>query len=124
MDPAPQFNVGFTGTAPFTYTYFNGTSNVGPIVTSNNPEIITVSPNLTTSYNVVTVSDANCVGSAAGVATVTVNQIPDAVLTGDAEICYGDVTNLNIVFTGVHHLLTPIQMERIMLALSPHQQIH
>lgn len=96
-----SFTVGFTGTAPYTYTYSDGSVTYGPFTTSNNPETIAVSPLLTTSYNVVTVNDANCVGSATGVANVTVNQIPSAVLTGTTAICFGQSTNLNISFTGV-----------------------
>ena len=95
------FTVGFTGTGPFTYTYTDGLNNIGPNIAATNPEIISVTPLVSTSYSVVSVSDANCVGSASGVSNVTVNQIPTAALTGDATICRGDVTNLNIVFTGV-----------------------
>ncbi|MDQ3051177.1 MAG: PKD domain-containing protein, partial [Bacteroidota bacterium] len=96
-----SFTIGFTGTGPFTYSYSNGSSSFGPFTTPNNPEIITVAPTVTTSYNVVTISDANCTGSSSGVAEITVNQIPTASLTGDAEICRGEATGLSIAFTGV-----------------------
>ena len=95
------FNIGFTGTGPYTYTYSNGTSTLGPFTTTNNPEIITVNPTLSTSYNVVTVSDANCIGSASGVANVTVNQIPSAAISGTNAICIGNSTPLTIAFNGV-----------------------
>jgi gliding motility-associated-like protein len=95
------FTVGFTGTGPYTYTYTDGTTTYGPFTTPNATEIIPVSPLISTSYNVLTVSDANCVGSATGVASVTVNQIPTASISGDAMICIGQSTNLNISFNGV-----------------------
>ncbi len=96
-----SFNIGFTGTGPYTYMYSDGTTNYGPFTTSSNPEIISVTPLVSTTYNVVSVSDANCVGSSAGVASVTVNQIPSALMSGDAAICYGQQTNLNVTFVGV-----------------------
>jgi gliding motility-associated-like protein len=96
-----SFNIGFTGSAPYTYTYSNGSGIFGPFTTSSNPEIVTVSPGVTTAYNVVTINDANCTGSTTGTANVTVNQIPSATVSGNATICYGDVTNLNFTFNGV-----------------------
>ncbi|HMT29392.1 MAG TPA: PKD domain-containing protein, partial [Bacteroidia bacterium] len=95
------FNIAFTGTAPYTYSYSDGTTTYGPFTTSNNPEIISVSPTVSTSYNVLTISDAKCTGSVSGVANVTVNQIPTATLTGTSSICFGQNSTLNINFTGV-----------------------
>lgn len=96
-----SFNIGFTGAAPYTYTYSDGTTTFGPFTTSSNPEVITVSPTLTTSYNAVTVSDANCVGSVSGVSNVTVYQIPTATISGTNAICFGASTNLALNFNGV-----------------------
>jgi gliding motility-associated-like protein len=96
-----SFTVGFTGTGPYTYSYSDGAVNYGPFTTANNPETIQVAPILSTSYNVISVNDANCVGSSTGVANVTVNQIPSAIITGDASICIGTQTNLNVSFVGV-----------------------
>ncbi len=96
-----SFTIDFTGTGPFTYAYSDGSVTYGPFVTSNNSEVIPVTPLVSTSYTVTAINDANCVGSAAGIASVTVNQIPSALLSGDASICAGQATNLNIAFTGV-----------------------
>jgi hypothetical protein len=40
------FSIGFTGTAPFSYSYSNGTGTFGPFTASSNPETVTVSPSV------------------------------------------------------------------------------
>lgn len=92
--------ISFTGTAPFSYRYNDGTTTFGPFVASSNPEIINVSPTVTKNYRVTTVNDANCAGDTNGVATVTVNQLPTAQISGTTTICDNDQTNLTINFTG------------------------
>lgn len=95
-----SFNINFTGTGPYTYTYTDAGTTIGPITTNNNPEIITVAPTVNTNYAVTTVSDAYCTGSASGAVDVTVHEIPTAALSGDAEICANESTDLTIQFTG------------------------
>ncbi len=96
-----SFNINFTGTGPFTYTYSDGSTTLGPFTTSNNPEVINVTPTVTTSYSMLYISDANCVGTASGVVDVTVNQIPTGVIAGNSTICEGENTAFNLNFTGV-----------------------
>lgn len=96
-----NFNISFTGTAPYNYTYFNGTANVSG-TTSNNPLIVSVTPPVgLTTYTPVSISDNNCTGTAmTGAASVKVNEIPTAILTGNDTICFGSSTSLAIQFTG------------------------
>jgi gliding motility-associated-like protein len=94
------FTIDFTGTAPYIYSYSDGSTTFGPFSTSNNPESIAVAPSLTTTYNIVSVSDAFCTGTVGGTSTVTVNEIPTAAITGDATICDGESTQLTLQFTG------------------------
>lgn len=91
----------FTGTAPFTYAYSDGANTYGAFVTNNNPEVLTFDPTATTSYVVTAMNDSNCVGTTAGTATVTVNVIPTAVISGSTMICRNETTDLNFTFTGV-----------------------
>ncbi len=89
-----DLTVSFTGAAPFTYTFSNG-SVVSPGITA--PALtatLPVSPNNTTTYTLITVSDANCQGNVAGSAAVTVNQLPLPVISGDLSICDGETTAL------------------------------
>ncbi|MEO5572015.1 MAG: PKD domain-containing protein [Bacteroidia bacterium] len=94
------FGIVFTGAPPFTYSYSNGSTTFGPFTTSNLSATITVSPTVTTPYQVTAISDDNCTGTASGQALVTVNQLPTAQLTGTTAICYGSSSNLSINFTG------------------------
>lgn len=91
----------FTGTAPYTYAYSDGSGTYGAFVTNNNPEVLTFGPSLTTSYTVTAMNDSNCVGTTAGTATITVNVIPTAVISGSTMICRNETTDLNFTFTGV-----------------------
>ncbi|MFI5218353.1 MAG: PKD domain-containing protein [Bacteroidia bacterium] len=95
-----NLEISFTGTAPYTYRYSDGVSTFGPFTTSNNPEIITVSPPVTRTFTVTAVNDANCNGITNGQSLVTVNPLPTAQIIGNATICNGDQTNLTINFTG------------------------
>lgn len=92
--------VNFTGTAPFTYSYSDGSSTFGPFTTTNNPETILIQPGATTSYSLLSVTDANCTGSVSGNVTVTVNELPTAVISLNSVICVGQQTNFQVAFTG------------------------
>ncbi len=92
--------INFTGTAPFSYSYSDGSSTFGPFTTNNNPEAILIQPGVTTSYSLLSVTDANCAGSVAGNVTVTVNELPTAVISQNSTICIGQQTNFQVAFTG------------------------
>ena len=91
-----------SGTGPFTVVYSDGSTNT----TLNNyasGSNIPVSPATTTTYSLVSVTDANGCASAglSGSAVVTVNQAATAsVLSGTATICSGSSTNLLVTITG------------------------
>ncbi len=93
-------SIAFTGTAPYTYRYSDGTTTFGPFSTSDNPEIITVNPATTRTFTVTSITDNNCTGTTAGSSLVTVNPLPTAQISGTTAICNGDATNLTINFTG------------------------
>lgn len=95
-----SFTLNFTGTGPYTYSYSNGTATFGPFTTSNNPETVNVTPGTTTTYSLLNISDVNCTGSVSGTASVTVNQIPTATISGTTSICDGNTTDLQVLFTG------------------------
>jgi gliding motility-associated-like protein len=83
----------FTGTAPFNYVYTNGGNNFTGTATGNTGSQ-TVSPTSTMTYTLVSVTDANCAGTISGNATVTVNPLPQPLITGDLSICDGETTLL------------------------------
>ncbi len=88
-----------TGPGPYTITVNNG---VGTINNYNSGDTITVSPSVTTGYVITSLLDQNGCSVSAGhpniddTATIVVNPLPVANLTGTATICLGDTTPLSV----------------------------
>jgi hypothetical protein len=79
----------FGGTGPFTVNYsINGTPQT-PLVTSLDPYSLSVSPLVTSTYTVTGISAGGCTGTATGSATVTVNSVQSASLSGGGTFCLG-----------------------------------
>ena len=90
-----------TGTAPFTVVYDNGTGPITSPLFNSNTGTITVTPNTTTNYSLVSVTDANgCTASVSGSVTITVNQLPTATISGNATICAGQNRDLDFNLGG------------------------
>jgi hypothetical protein len=85
----------FAGTGPWTYA-INGDA---PVITSNNPEIVSVSPVVTTVYTITSFTDANCTGAITGTATITVDNAPPANSVTVAPLpgsgCNGEIILVN-----------------------------
>jgi len=91
---AAELTLTFTGAAPFSVTYSDGTSNF-TFNNLNSPHTLSVSPEASTTYSLVGMSDANCTGNTTGSATITVNSLPDAGTNGELTLCVnGDPENL------------------------------
>ena len=100
--------VTFTGasaTAPYTFTYnINGGSDLTVTTTSGNSVSVAVPTNTVGSfnYNLIRVRDASttsCVQDQGGTATVTVNPLPTATISGSTQVCQNLPSPL-ITFTG------------------------
>ncbi|TLX76145.1 PKD domain-containing protein [Labilibacter sediminis] len=100
-DGSVQLNVKFTGMPPFSFTWQdanNSTSNTLSGINGFDTTFID-SPAAAALYQVIDVSDANsCNNSGNGEVEVKINNKPDVALTGSADICAGDDTNLSIKF--------------------------
>ena len=86
------------GASPYTVVHSGGT--VTGYASGAN---ISVSPSSTTTYTIISITDANgcTVASPSGSAVVTVNPTPSAgVLSGTATICSDASTNLGVAITG------------------------
>ncbi len=85
----PDVTFTFTGTAPFAFTYFNGTSSVNVVGHPTNIFTLTTAPAGT--YSVTALSDANgCVGTAlGGTVDVIVNPLPTITLGANPVVCTG-----------------------------------
>ncbi|MDN4166603.1 T9SS type A sorting domain-containing protein [Cytophagales bacterium LB-30] len=92
-----------SGAGPFDVVYTDGTDNF-ELLDITNGHAIFLSPEVTTTYSLVSVTDSNipsCQGNLSGSAVVTVNQLPTAVLSGGATLCEGESTALSFSLTGV-----------------------
>ncbi|MAJ13047.1 MAG: hypothetical protein CMD09_03460 [Flavobacteriales bacterium] len=93
-----------SGTAPFNINYLaGGTSLTTSVDGSGNPisgNPMIISPASTTTYTLVSVTDAKgCFNSLSNDAMLTVNEIPNVIVSGDTEICDQDKTPLFFTFT-------------------------
>ena len=93
-----NLGIELTGTSPWDVTISDGTNTWNQTYTESF-NLFSVSPAETATYEILTVSDAHCSNSGTGNATLTVNQLPEVTLSGDAEICEGESTNLTFEFT-------------------------
>ncbi len=90
------------GASPYTVVYNNGSSNI-MVNSYNSGDNISVSPTSTTTYTLVSVTDANgCVGTGnSGSAVITVNDGSSAAtMSGTATITSGNSTPISVAITG------------------------
>ncbi|MFM7767258.1 MAG: PKD domain-containing protein, partial [Bacteroidota bacterium] len=85
----------FTGAAPFTFSYSDGTNTFGPLNSAGTTIDLPVTPNTSTTYTLVALNDNNCPGTFVGTVDIIVNQLPVPTITGDLEICDGDSSTLS-----------------------------
>ncbi len=79
----------FTGVAPFTFTYTDGTTPVTVTANPSNVYTVGVSPLVNSTYTLTSLTDFNnCAGVLSGSAVITVNQPPSLSLTGTNLTCY------------------------------------
>lgn len=94
----------FTGTGPWTFQYSDG-STTFPGNSATNPATVSVTPAITTTYTLVSVSDANCVGLISGSpVTITVDTPPAIGLSVNAvnsPVCSGNATTIEIIASEV-----------------------
>lgn len=90
------------GTAPFTIVYNDGTTDITipSIITNTHTESITI--NATTTFSLVSLSDASvCSGQLnTSPITVTANPAPTASISGTTALCTGSSTDLTFNFSG------------------------
>ena len=99
---------GSEGTPPYTFTYnINGGAPLTASTLSNSSSAVLLVPTTTPgtfTYNLTGVVDVNntvCSGSPTGSATITVNDLPTATISGTTSVCL-NATSPQITFTGAN----------------------
>lgn len=92
--------VGLSGGSPWTIVYTDGPNAITVSNITATPYIINVTPGQTRQYNLLSVNSV-CAGIATGSATVVVNPVPTATMSGNIGICGGNQAQVSIHLTGV-----------------------
>jgi hypothetical protein len=89
-----SLSIALTGDGPWSGTLSNGQS----FSASSSPALIAVTPGANTGYTISTLSDANCeaIGGLTGSATINVNALPTASITGSSVVCGGSSGTVTI----------------------------
>ncbi|MDT8401363.1 MAG: hypothetical protein RQ743_06690, partial [Bacteroidales bacterium] len=111
-DPSPVITfTGANGTPPYTFTYSvnSGSSRTVSTTGSNSSVTVAVPTNNAGSftYALISVRDGSasaCSQSQGGSATVVVNSMPTATISGSTEVCQGEASP-SVVFTGANGIL-------------------
>ena len=97
--PLPDVAIALTGSGPWSMTYTDGTTSTIVNAIASSPYII--SGAAVGTYAVTNVSDINCTGTSSGTASVIVNMLPSATLSGGGTVCTGSpLPNISIDLTG------------------------
>ncbi|NBV13287.1 MAG: T9SS C-terminal target domain-containing protein, partial [Sphingobacteriia bacterium] len=95
-----NLTIGLSGVAPWQLNYTDGTTTYALSGITQSPYVWTVSPVQTSTYSLISVQDVNCAGSVSGSASILVNALPTATLSGSQTLCLGSTANLSIHLTG------------------------
>lgn len=93
-------SVFFTGAAPWSFTWTDGTTSTPVSNVTQTPYVFTVSPTATTTYSVTTVTNSCGTGAGYLQSVVNVGTAPTASLTGTESLCTGGSTTLSFTLTG------------------------
>ena len=86
------------GLSPWTLSYDVSGTIAAPFLLSNTSDSVSVSPSTTSVYTYTTVTDANnCVNNFTDAVTITVNQLPEVIVSGGGEIC-DDGSTVEVIF--------------------------
>lgn len=93
----------FSGTAPFSVIFSDGINSNTVTVDNNglvNGSPLSINPSTNTTYSIVSVvDDKGCSSSSSNNTSIIVNEIPFVSISGNNELCQGEMTQLYFNFT-------------------------
>lgn len=92
--------VNLTGSAPWNFTWTDGTNVNTVLTTTASVHVLSVTPASTRTYTVSAVSDACGAGTQSGNAAIAVSLLPVASISGTQTICIGSGATLSATLTG------------------------
>ncbi len=96
-----SFQVQLSGVGPYQFVYaVNGVPQAQVNTPSSTFNILTNNVQQGQVFTLISVGDANCPGTVAGQATVTVTPAPTGSISSDISICAGDATSLTLNLSG------------------------
>ena len=95
-----NLSVSFTGTGPWNLSYTNGTTPIALTGLTQNPYLIGVTPAVSTTYSLISVSNLLCNGTTTGQAAIQLLTVPTATASGSQTICQGSSATFTVGFTG------------------------
>jgi PKD repeat protein len=120
-----------TGAGPWDVVISDGTNTWNETYTENFNSF-SATPLSDATYEILSVTDTHCSDVGTGEATITVNELPDVAISGEANICEGASTNLSFDFTagtapyyvtftenGDERTVGPINADPYVLTVSP-----
>lgn len=97
---AAMLTVNLTGVGPWNIDYSDGTSSFTQTGITSSPYTLSVSPSIHSTYTLTQVNGL-CSGIGSGSATVQVNPVPHATISGAHTVCIGSSVSMSVVLSGV-----------------------
>lgn len=95
-----QFSITMTGTGPWDISWTDGTTLDTVSGITSSPYLVSLTPSAHASYFPAFVSNQYCSGTVSGLATIQVEAIPHASLSGTQSICLGCTATLTTTLSG------------------------
>ena len=99
-----NMSVSLTGTQPWNFTYFDGTTSKSISGVTTSPYVFSITPSATKTYSITALNDKNCTGTSfSGTPTVTVNALPLPPTVTNVQVCQNaPAPDLDAIVTGTN----------------------
>ncbi|MBK7426324.1 MAG: VCBS repeat-containing protein [Saprospiraceae bacterium] len=85
-----ELKITFDGLAPYSFTISANGTPLPTVITSENPYLIEVNPDIQSAYSLVNVSNELGIGLTGGTALILTHPLPDALINAPDTVCLGD----------------------------------